>query len=210
MTIFRPNQTAPAWCELRDFEMLDLADGQAVEQQRKHPAERLLVTSGTTQVMLPGRSVVLKERQFLDIGDADRWTLIGRSSPARLARLSGRWGADLGGCGIFTVENTEHPVNTGDPASHRKITSVDVHFHDCDEYWIVIEGRGTAWISGNFFPLVPGDCLPIGMGHHHDFPTVEQGPVRAIFFETTLEGKQRVGHLWAHTHGPAEPRPERI
>ena len=33
---------------------------------------------------------------------------------------------------------------------------------------------------------------------------------RAVFFETAREGQRRRGHLWEHTHGPAEPRPDRI
>jgi hypothetical protein len=35
-------------------------------------------------------------------------------------------------------------------------------------------------------------------------------PIRAVFFETTMEGQKRRGHLWDHKHGAAEPRPERI
>ena len=54
-----------------------------------------------------------------------------------------------------------------------------------------------------------GDCVPIGLGHHHDLATVTE-PVKAVYFETTLEGEKRVGHLWNHTHGPAKPWPERI
>jgi hypothetical protein len=30
-----------------------------------------------------------------------------------------------------------------------------------------------------------------------------------VFFETSLEGEKRVGHLWQHTHGLAHPKPER-
>ena len=56
--------------------------------------------------------------------------------------------------------------------------------------------------------LGPGDCVATGMGHHHDFPIVVE-PVRAVFFETTMQGRKRRGHLWNHRHGPAEPRGER-
>jgi mannose-6-phosphate isomerase-like protein (cupin superfamily) len=210
VTAFKQNETPPAWCELRHFAIVDLIDGQAVEQRRENPVERLIVIDGTVQAMLPGRSLVLKYNQFLDIANADRWTLIGRDPRSQLVRLAGNWGTDVGGCGLLVIDNDAHPVNTGDPVTHRKATSLDVHYHDCDEYWIVTEGRGTAWISGRFFPLGPGDCLAIGMGHHHDFPTVEQGPVRGAFFETTLQGQKRVGHLWAHTHGPAVAKPERV
>ncbi len=210
MTAFTQNDKPPAWCELRQFAILDLLDGQAVEQRREQPAERLIVIEGTVQVVLPGRSLVLKYNQFLDVTDADRCTLVGRDPRSQLVRLGGSWGPDVGSCGLFVIDNDAHPVNAGDPVTHRKTTSLDVHYHDCDEYWVVTEGRGTAWKDGRFIPLGPGDCLPIGMGHTHDFPTVEQGPVRGAFFETTLRGRKRVGHLWAHTHGPAVPQPDRI
>jgi len=39
---------------------------------------------------------------------------------------------------------------------------------------------------------------------------VIESEVKAVFFETTLEGKQRTGHLWNHTHGVAQPRLERV
>ncbi len=35
-------------------------------------------------------------------------------------------------------------------------------------------------------------------------------PIAGVYFETTLEGHKRLGHLWEHTHGPAEPQPERV
>jgi mannose-6-phosphate isomerase-like protein (cupin superfamily) len=90
-----------------------------------------------------------------------------------------------------------------------KTTAVDPHYHDCDEYWIVLDGACTTMVGGRHFPMRPGDCAPIGMGHHHDMPTVT-APVKAVFFETTLEGEKRVGHLWNHTHGVARPMPERV
>jgi hypothetical protein len=45
-------------------------------------------------------------------------------------------------------------------------------------------------------------------GHHHDVAEVA-GVMRAAFFETTLLGRKRMGHLWEHSHGPAEPMPGR-
>lgn len=62
--------------------------------------------------------------------------------------------------------------------------------------------------EGRHYPVGPGDCVATGMGHHHDFVRVEE-PIRGVYFKTTLEEKKRLGHLWNHTHGPAEPRWER-
>jgi mannose-6-phosphate isomerase-like protein (cupin superfamily) len=204
----RRNQGFPDWCELRSFDILDLIEGQEISQQRREGKERLIGTAGTTQLILPAGSVVLKESQFYELS-ADRWRLRGCSTISQVVRLSGRWGADLGGCGIFRVVRQDYPVNLGDPVTYPKTTSVDVHYHDCDEYWIMLEGEGTAAIGERQIPVRPGDCVTIGMGHHHDFPLVD-APVKAVFFETTLEGARRVGHLWNHTHGPAQPRPERV
>jgi len=58
-------------------------------------------------------SVVLKENQFYDVS-ADSWRLHGCSATSQVVRLSGRWGADLGGCGIFRVVRQDNPVNRGE------------------------------------------------------------------------------------------------
>jgi mannose-6-phosphate isomerase-like protein (cupin superfamily) len=91
---------------------------------------------------------------------------------------------------------------------YAKETRFDSHYHDCDEYWIVFEGRGVAVSEGRSYEVGPGDCIATGMGHHHDFPQAFE-PVRAVYFETTMEGQKRRGHLWDHTHGLAKPKADR-
>ena len=62
-----------------------------------------------------------------------------------------------------------------------------------------------------FFDVGPGDCVATGMGWHHDVPCVEGGgTLKAVWFEGTLEGQKRVGHLWEPKHGPARPEAERV
>jgi mannose-6-phosphate isomerase-like protein (cupin superfamily) len=63
--------------------------------------------------------------------------------------------------------------------------------------------------EGKRYEVRPGDCVATGMGHHHDFAEVLE-PVQGVYLETTLEGQQRRGHLWEHTHGPAHPHPGRV
>jgi mannose-6-phosphate isomerase-like protein (cupin superfamily) len=92
---------------------------------------------------------------------------------------------------------------------YAKTTNFDSHYHDCDEYWIVLEGRGVAVSEGKSYQVGPGDCVATGMGHHHDFPQASE-PIKAVYFETTLQGQERLGHLWDHRHGPAEPALERV
>ena len=71
----------------------------------------------------------------------------------------------MGGCGIFTARDTDSPSNRGDPVAYDKSTSVDSHYHDCDEYWILLEGRATVVVNQEAAEMRSGDCLCIGMGH---------------------------------------------
>src|SRR5690606_21474727 len=123
---------------------------------------------------------------------------------ATLVRMCGRWGDMTGGSGIFGVTNSNNPSDGGDPVDYPKATNFDRHFHDCDEYWVILKGSGIAVSEGKSYKVGPGDCVATGMGHHHDFPQAFE-PIKAVFFETTLRGQKRLGHLWEHTHGPAEP-----
>lgn len=210
MTTFRTGETPPAWCELTGFEILELARDEAVTRTPTATTERLIGTAGTVQIRHGGRSLLLKQAQFIDLAvGSGPYTVVGQSDPAGFIRLSGNWGAELGGCGLFSVSRASTPDTKGDPVSYEKHTAIDSHYHDCDEYWIVLQGRGKAVVGGRQDQMGPGDCLCIGMGHHHDFPLVD-AEVKAVFFETTLQGQKRTGHLWNHTHGPAVPQPERV
>jgi mannose-6-phosphate isomerase-like protein (cupin superfamily) len=110
---------------------------------------------------------------------------------------------------LFRVENTTASADKGDVVDYEKCTDLDSHYHDCDEFWILYEGRATAVSEGKVYVVQAGDCLATGMGFHHDMPVVEE-PVRAVYFETALEGKKRRGHLWDHTHGVAVPIAARV
>lgn len=209
MPVFGQDDIPPDWCALRGFAVIALAHGETAGSERRAARERLLVTRGSVQVSFADTSRVLREGQFLDLPpEASTWTMRA-ARDAEVVRLSGRWGDELGGCGIFAAANVADPVNTGDPVAYAKTTSVDSHYHDCDEYWIILEGGGTVVVGDRQMAVSRGDCVPIGFGHHHDLATVTE-PVRAVYFETTLEGEKRIGHLWNHTHGPARPRAERL
>jgi mannose-6-phosphate isomerase-like protein (cupin superfamily) len=210
MTVFRADRQPPNWCELELFEVVTLPRDAEVTRTPHIGRERLIGTAGTTQLRQNGRSLLIKEAQFVDIDrDAGPWTVIGTTDTSGFVRLCGRWGDELGGCGIFRVRPVSDKETKGDPVSYRKNTSVDRHYHDCDEYWIILEGHGEVAVDDRHSQVAPGDCLCIGMGHSHDFPYTEQ-EVKAVFFETTLQGRKRTGHLWNHTHGIAQPVPGRV
>jgi mannose-6-phosphate isomerase-like protein (cupin superfamily) len=206
--IFQPGDSPPAWCELKDFKLLTFEGLSAIELRRRRPRERLIITAASAQISFSGRSQVLSERQFFDLPDGvSEYVITPVRAGANAVLLMGAWGDELGGCGVFTARNEESPSDRGDPVDYEKHTSVDSHYHDCDEYWIGLEGRGEAIVGGRRIPLGAGECVPIRTGHHHDLPNAPEG-IRAVFFETTLIGKKRVGHLWEHAHGPATPLPE--
>lgn len=205
---FRPDGKPPAWCELTGFRIYALESGGPLMLRRQAARERLLVTGAAVQVKFAGRSQVFSERQFFDLPEGvDDYTLTPVRLGAQAVLLMGHWGGELGGCGIFTARNEERPQDRGDPVDYEKHTSIDSHYHDCDEYWIALEGWGDVVVGSNRIRLSAGECVPIRTGHHHDLPNAPEG-IRAVFFETTLNGQKRVGHLWEHTHGPAVPQPE--
>lgn len=212
MPVYRHDEAPPPWCELKAFEIIDLKPEDAVSRRQSHARTRVLCTLGTTQVFAGGGSFVLKEGQFADLdlrGGDTAWQVKPGSPAAQLVVLAGDWGKDLGGCGIFRVTEDPAATNAGDPVTYPKSTRVDSHYHDCDEYWIVLEGRAAVVVGDQTMDMRAGDCVSIGMGHHHDMPLAPE-PIKAVFFETTLQRDKRIGHLWNHTHGIAQPHPERI
>lgn len=204
----------PAWCELESFAIIHLDSADPVVLARKERAEKLVLVNGGARLISPVERALrpgdVAELPPTRAGETlDRFELRDAAPGTALVHLAGRWGAETGGCGVFTVDRVEHPTDQGDPVWYPKETAIDRHYHDCDEYWIVVEGAGTAMSEDTLYDIGPGDCLAIGMGHHHDFPLVT-APVRAVYFETTLEGAKRRGHLWEHIHGPAAPRLDRV
>lgn len=209
MPVFRSGVKPPTWCQLRGFEIVHLSPGQKHAFTRKEEQEKLIVGAGVCRLAFGGRAVQACEGGNFDLPEEGAFSVDGVEEACTLIRMSGCWHGELGGSGLFAGRRSTAPQDKGDPVDYAKHTDFDRHFHDCDEYWIVFEGEGVAYSEGKPYNLGPGDCLATGRGHHHDLPQI-QSPLRAVYFETTLEGRQRRGHLWEHTHGPAEPVADRV
>lgn len=200
----------PSWCQLQTFEIMTLEADFPVKIQSEGPREKLLLSAGKCQITRSGKRSQLLPGESLDIDLADDSVHIkSLNDLSLLVRMRGTWRDDLGGSGIFNVDNSASPKDLGDPVSYLKRTNFDCHYHDCDEYWIVIQGRAKVVSEQKFFTIGPGDCLATGMGHHHDVCEVYE-PINAVYFETTLERLKRRGHLWEHTHGKACPQLDRV
>ena len=211
MPVFRSGKgQAPDWCELEFFDIVELPAGGAHTFGRMGEKEKLVVGSGRCRIVAAGAPVDAQEGAVLDLVEPGaHFEATEAAEPCTLIRMAGRWGEECGGCGLFTGAEADEPANRGDPRDYERNTSFDNHYHDCDEYWIVFEGRGVAVSEGRHYEVGPGDCVATGMGRHHDFPDAHE-PVRAVYFETTMEGQKRPGHLWEHTHGAAAPVAERV
>lgn len=70
----------------------------------------------------------------------------------------------------------------------------DRHYHDCDEYWLILEGYATV-CSGNRESYVgPGDLVCTPAGEEHDIIETYTD-VRGFFFERALRPGGQPGHL---------------
>ncbi len=205
MPLIHAGRPMPEWAELRGYTISYLPPGGVT---------RLDKTGEPKDVVIVGRGTVRLGGDSFDDGalihpSSYPSDLVAGPDGATVIRMAGLWGDDYGGLGLFGVREVDDPHDPGDPVSYPKRTNFDRHFHDCDEYWIIFEGRGVAVSEGIVYEVGLGDCIATGMGHHHDFPEASE-PVRAVFFETTMEGTKRRGHLWEHTHGPAKPQADRV
>jgi mannose-6-phosphate isomerase-like protein (cupin superfamily) len=195
---------APEWCEVESFETLSFHTEEAKSINRRSTSECIVVVSGSCAIRRRDYVVNLHPGEKMSIEREDYpYQITCLSDPLIIVRLCGHWGGETGSCGMFELRNSESPRNDGDPVSYPRGTCFDNHYHDFDEYWILINGRCVAISEGRLFLLGPGNCLATGKGHHHDIPLVME-PVSGVYFEGTLEGKKRAGHLWTHRDGPAE------
>ena len=85
-------------------------------------------------------------------------------------------------------EVSRYGVNTLQPGD-----SVELHFHDCNEFWIIIEGRGVATSEGLTYELGPGDMLLTKQGDEHSLTVTEK--MVAVYFYGVMPPEGRDGHL---------------
>lgn len=67
------------------------------------------------------------------------------------------------------------------------------HFHDCDEYWFIVEGRAAVRCGDETGEAGVGDIVHTPMGTEHQFHAITDTGVLWIYDE--LKGRKRLGHL---------------
>lgn len=70
----------------------------------------------------------------------------------------------------------------------------DLHFHDCDEYWLVFSGRARVLVGSQTYTVGLGDIVCTPTGTEHDVVGVYE-TLEAFWFEAATPPGGRVGHL---------------
>jgi mannose-6-phosphate isomerase-like protein (cupin superfamily) len=70
----------------------------------------------------------------------------------------------------------------------------DLHYHDCDEYWLIFAGRARVTVGSGTYTVEPGDIVCTPTGTEHDVVGVYETLEGFCFEARTPEGG-RVGHL---------------
>ncbi|MBI4027441.1 MAG: cupin domain-containing protein [Verrucomicrobia bacterium] len=82
--------------------------------------------------------------------------------------------------GVFRV-----PTKTG---------TFDCHYHDFNEYWLVIKGKAKVMSEGKEYYVKPGDIVCTKAGDEHDVLEVYED-FEAFWFEEECPPAGREGHL---------------
>ncbi len=72
--------------------------------------------------------------------------------------------------------------------------SVEPHFHDCDEWWIITRGHALISTEGEEHEIEEGDMVFTPMGEDHEISEVYRD-LEGVYFEGPLKGRKRRGHL---------------
>lgn len=188
----------PDWSELDYYDIINLDSAQQYYHKKKSNKESIFIGGGTCEIIEKGKRFKLKYGDNYISQDVDL-KIVSGSQKATIIIVGGNWGSLIGNSGVFRMTWSPNPRNIGDPTDYDRNTDFDNHFHDCDEYWIIFNGSADVVSEGNRYHVSNGDCLITKMGDHHDIVNIEDY-FEGIYFETTLKGKKRLGHLWNHTH----------
>lgn len=208
MPVFTAKDTVPAWCDLKQFEILRLAKGSTAVLDSPCNKHFLIVAMGRLRLLPVGSVVEFREKHSW-AGPHEPLRIEAEENGTVVLFCSGTWEEQTPHAGLFYVGEGDGRVRPGDKVNYEKSTAFDRHYHDCDEYWIVYEGGGTVWSEGKEYRVGPGDCVATGLGHHHDVSKVDPW-LRGLWFECRWEREGRKGHLWEHEHGQAVPDPQRV
>ncbi len=128
---------APPWCEMRQFDIVRLAAGAApYDFGRAGPREKLIVGEGACTVSAAGRELAAGEGANIDLPAGEQeggFSILDVAEDATLIRMAGHWGDEVGGSGLFSVEEAadsdrvdpaiRSPTRSGPPSTATSTTA---------------------------------------------------------------------------------------
>lgn len=189
----------PVWSEVKSITQLLLEPNSKNEITKSFPKYALFVISGECTIRTNGYEKIFSENDSL-CSDKMNISINTTNHFTEIVMIEGNWNDEIGGSAVFKMSKHSVPRNIGDPVDYNRTNDFDNHYHDFDEYWIILKGSGLAVSEGVKFKFSAGDIIATRIGDHHDLPEVYE-EIHGIYFETSLKGQKRIGHLWNHTHG---------
>ncbi|MCZ7602106.1 MAG: cupin domain-containing protein [Melioribacteraceae bacterium] len=194
------NKSALKDSEVEVIDIIHLGINEVYHVKNHHEKETLLVGKGKALVKTENHIRDINKNEVEEyVRDRNELKQIIAFENSVIIRIGGKWNNKIGTRGVFQLSETDKPKNVGDPVDYERNTEFDNHFHDCDEFWILFSGSGEVVTEGNRYNVRAGDCVFTKAGDHHDFPIVHN-TIEGVWFETSLVGQKREGHLWNHTH----------
>jgi mannose-6-phosphate isomerase-like protein (cupin superfamily) len=191
----------PDWSELTFYEVNRIKEDRFYTFIKRAEKNELFVLEGECLIKSASFLKKVKEFEMFEIPDGmNSFELYPTTGYCGFIIAGGKWNDDHGSIGTFKIANNQFPKNDGDPADYdgERRTDFDNHFHDCDEFWIIYEGKGKIATEGNINIVEAGNCVATKAGDHHDMIDVYE-PIRGAYLETSLMGRKRSGHLWERT-----------
>ena len=190
----------PSWSDLDFIDVINLKEGEIRSFISTSEREMYFIGDGICKMIINRKISYAQRGHTFKIESLNSTIKVKAETDCVVIVIGGHWEGLTGTHGIFTIDNSDNPKNDGDPTDYPRKTDFDNHYHDFDEYWVIFKGSGRAVSEGKEYELKPGYCLATKMGDHHDIPEVYE-EIHAVWFESSLKGLMREGHLWVHKHG---------
>lgn len=202
----------PAWAQLKKWEIYKLPLGHTVTIDTGYSRCGVYLMNGNITVDDGKERVQLWRRMGQDVKQIhlfhsgkitvevsadDNWW-----NENTIAVYSGDWtDEDHPKMGGFECSNNERPYNHGDPVDYPFFTTFPNHYHEYDEYFLIMRGRGIFMDDGVLYNVEPGDLVATRRGVHHQVVACWDDVMICSEFGSRLGGQMRPYFLYEHTHG---------
>ena len=203
----------PEWSVLKKWEIHRIPVGHTVTIETGHAKCGVYLMNGKITVDDGHEKVLLWRRMGQDViqhhlfkggkitvecSADDNWW-----NENTIAVFSGDWGDDeFAKMGGFECSNCDHPFNHGDPVDYPFFTTFPNHYHEFDEYFLIMRGRGIWMDDGKLYNVEPGDLIATRRGTHHHVVACWDDVMICSEFGARVGGKGRGGaFLYEHTDG---------